>query len=134
MELLGLISLSIEITKLVLAIKDNLQAEKTYTRTFRDAAENLDRKLREIKQLGLAPEEDRFLDQWRLNCHEILVELHAYTRSGSELHSSRYQTLMTAVPRRLCFDPKEAERLTNRFSAHVSQLGEKYAYLNLQRR
>lgn len=110
MEALTIIEVVLPITK---ALKDHLQAAKRYTKDLDSAINNLEENGRLLDKLGrgLTPSEGELLAGWKVDCEDVLANLHAQSESSFELHGVGIRKAVAALCRRICFDSKEADRL-----------------------
>lgn len=102
------------------ALKDslyNLQAAKRYTKDVDSAINSLEGTGRLLDNLGrsLTPSEGELLAGWKMDCEDVLTNLRAQSDSF-ELHGVGIRKAVAALCRRVCADPKEADRLSFRLS------------------
>lgn len=106
------LSIILGVLPIVKALKDslyNLQAAKAYTKEAVSAINNLEGTTRLLENLsrGLTPSEGEMLAGWKVDCEDVLTQLHAQ----SELSGVGIGKAVAALRRRIWHDSKEADRL-----------------------
>ena len=129
-------SIIVEVIHVAVALKDNLEAAKAYTKAFDSAINSLERTRRLLDDLDrkLTSSEEELLADWKVDCEDILTELHRHSGSSFELHDVGIWKATAALCRRLRFNPKEGDRLSLRLSISVAQLNAIFSSILLARR
>lgn len=129
-------TITVEAIHLTQALKENLQAAKGCTKDFDRAINIVEGIWKQLDNLDvkLTSSEDELFADWKVDCEDILTQLHAHSGPSFELHDVGFRKAVAALCRRLCFDPKEADRLNIRVLTNATNLGIIFGLVQLARR
>lgn len=129
-------TLTLEVIRLAQDLKDNFKAAKDCTKLFQSGITNMEKTLQFLNDsdIQLTPGDQERLTDWMKDCEDILKKLYAQTVPSFATHNVGLRDTITAVYHRLCYDPKEADRLVSRLLQCELQLNILYTSILLPKR